>query len=214
MVLHLMPAPVQPELSNHLKFVYYILYIIWLMSCLPMTRDEWQSDWGVKKQDVSWQITSESLIDRLTCLTRWGMRMKMMTRRSQSIWRIDLIFITKKKTWNKKKTNFLAPECDRMYVGDLFVQDGLICIPQTSSTDIERSPPGEQTAKSCFDGQARYPSDDMWWHSTCHLSPFHHGVSLPGTRMGRIKFEQSPALESKKRSKISATYNYLLLIIY
>ena len=103
MVLHLMPAPVQPELSNHLKFVYYILYIIWLMSCLPMTRDEWQSDWGVKKQDVSWQITSESLIDRLTCLTRWGMRMKMMTRRSQSIWRIDLIFITKKRTWNKKK---------------------------------------------------------------------------------------------------------------
>lgn len=61
----------------------------------------------------------------------------------------------------QKKTNFLAPECDRMYVGDLFVQDGLICIPQTSSTDIERSPPGEQTAKSCFDGQARYPSDDM-----------------------------------------------------
>lgn len=108
MVLHLMPAPVQPELSNHLKFVYYILYIIWLMSCLPMTRDEWQSDWGVKKQDVSWQITSESLIDRLTCLTRWGMRMKMMTRRSQSIWRIDLIFITKKKH-GTKKNKFLGP---------------------------------------------------------------------------------------------------------
>lgn len=53
-------------LEVHLLYDLYIY--IQCMSCLPMTRDEWQLYPGVKKRDVSWQITSESLINRLTCL--------------------------------------------------------------------------------------------------------------------------------------------------
>lgn len=184
-------------------------FTVWLMSCLPMTRDEWQSDPGVKKQDLSWQITSESLIDRLTCLTRWGMRMKMMTRRSQSIWRID--FHHQKKTWNKKE--FLGPGV-WSYVCSSFVcsrwpdlhskhiLNGHFFHLQESRRRRAALMAKPVTPVMTCDGTAPV---------TYHLPM--HGCQVQGWEgLSEQSCEQSFGI--KKGLKVSATYNYLLLIIF
>ncbi len=128
--------------SVHSKFIYYMKYImspndsIWMTVLGP--RGQERSEMLVGRPWVKIQSTAS----HASLPVGEYVRMKMMTRRSQSIWRIDLICITKKRHGTKTNHHSCAPECDRMYVCHLFVQeiqDGLICMPNTPSTDIQTS---------------------------------------------------------------------------